>query len=186
MHNDFKDRTQLVNYLVRKFGGDGVSIIKAVKMIFLADVYALRHYGTMVSNDEYFALQNGPMPSEIDDILEQDNNLSEEELQYVKSFLQRDGKKTTWDVVRSIQEVDNECLCDLEKEVVDKIYEKYKNYSEQKLIDLTHTYEVWKKHHKKLASGSKRERIDMRDVFKNDGDFSVPQDVLEGSKFMYG
>ena len=175
-----------MNYLVRKFGADGVSIIKAVKMIFLADVYALRHYGTMVSDDEYFALQNGPMPSEIDDILEQDNNLGEEELQYVKSFLQRDGKKTTWDVVRSIQEVDNECLCDLEKEVVDKIYEKYKNYSEQKLIDLTHTYEAWKKHHKKLVGGSKRERIDMRDVFKNDGDFSVPQDVLEGSKFMYG
>ena len=48
MQYDFKDKTQLVNYLVRKFGNDGVSIIKAIKMVFLADVYALRNYGTMI------------------------------------------------------------------------------------------------------------------------------------------
>ena len=186
MNHDFQDKTQLANYLVRKFGNDGVSIIKAIKMIFLADVYALRTYGTMVSNDEYYALKNGPIASEIDDILEQDNNLNEEELQYIKSFLERDGKKTTWDTITSIQEVDEECLCDLEKKVIDTIYEKYKDYSEQELIDLTHQYYVWKEHEQNLKNGSKREKIDMRGVFKNDGDLSVPQEVLEGSKFMYG
>ena len=187
MHNDFKDKTQLVNYLVRKFGDDGVSIIKAVKLIFLADVYALRNYGTTVSNDEYFALQNGPMASEIDDILEQNNNLSEEKLRYIKSFLKREGKKTTWDNIASVQAVDEECLCDLEKEAIDTIYEKYKNYSEQELIDLTHTYDVWKEHEKKFNDGkSKREKIDLRRVFENDGDLSVPHDTLKSAKFLYG
>ena len=118
--------------------------------------------------------------------MEQNNNLSEEELNYIKNFLERDRKKTAWDVVRSVREVDEECLCDLEKRVLDTIYERYKDHSEQELINLTHQYHLWRKHEQKLKSGSKREKIDIHDVFENDGDLSVPQDVLEGSRFMYG
>ena len=184
MNTDFKDKTHLVNYLVRKFGGDGVSIIKAVKMIFLADVYALRNYGTMVSNDEYFALKNGPMASAIDNILEQDNNLDIEELAYIKQFLIRDGAKTVWDIVRSAQEVDMDHLSELQKEAIDMIYEKYKNYSENELIKITHEYKVWKEHQQKLTGGSKREKIDLKNIFENDGDLKVSEDILNDAKIL--
>lgn len=185
MNNDFKDKAQLVNYLVRKFDDSGVSIIKAVKMIFLADVYALRNYGTTVSCDEYFALKNGPMASMIDNILEQDNNLDVEELKYIKTFLARDGK-TVWDIVKSKKEVDEDYLSKLKKEAIDTVFEKYKNYSEEDLIELTHTYKVWQEHQKKLENGSKREEIDLKIIFENDGDLSVPDDVLKDAKVLYG
>ena len=186
MNTNFKDKTQLVNYLVRKFGNDGVSIIKAVKMIFLADVYALRNYGVMASGDEYFALKNGPMASAIDNILEQDNNLDVDELTYIKKFLARDDGKTVWDVVKSVQKTDEDHLSELQKEAVDVVYEKYKKYSEDDLIALTHKYKVWKEHRQKLARGSKREKIDLKNVFENDGDLSVSEEILKDAKILYG
>ena len=49
---EFKDKVNFATYLINKFGKNGIEIIKVVKLVFLADVYALRNYSMLVSDDK--------------------------------------------------------------------------------------------------------------------------------------
>ena len=185
--NQLKDRVQLVTYLVRKFGSEGVPIIKVMKMIALADIYALRNYGTTLSKDEYFAMRNGPVATDIDTIVEQSNEYlgDVESLQYVEEFLRRD-KGNTWSNVYARKEADLNYLSEWDREVIDMMYDKYKDATPQQLIDITHKYKAWSKHKEELANGKKQVPIDICDFFENDGEFAVAPEVIEMSKECYG
>ena len=76
---DFKRKVQIATYLIHKDKEKKISIIKAVKLLFFADVYALRNYGSLVTGDVYYAMKKGPVPSEIDNIIEQNNTYIEDE-----------------------------------------------------------------------------------------------------------
>lgn len=65
LSNTFKDKVQLIVYLTGKFNEEGLSVIKAMELIFLADVYAIRNYADTITRDDYFAVKNGPVASTI-------------------------------------------------------------------------------------------------------------------------
>ena len=184
----FKEQVQLVAYLVHKFGSDGVEIVKAVKLIALADIYALRHHGTTLSGDVYYAMKNGPVASTIDDIIEQsDEHLGDEEhLRYVKKYLAREGGDT-WSKVQVVQNVDDNYLSERDTEVIDRIFKEYGSRSAEDLVGITHDYSAWKKHEKTLEEGSeKRVLMDETDFFENDGELAAPDEAVALSREFYG
>ena len=186
--NQFKDRVQLVTYLVRKFGSDGVPLVKAVKLVALADIYALRYYGTTLSKDVYLAMKNGPVASEIDNIIEQsDKYLGDiEKLKYVQEFLRRDEGDTWSSKVRAVKDADGDYLSEWDTETIDMIYDTFKKCTPAQLIDMTHQYSAWKKHEKQLSESKRKVQIDERDFFENDGELSVSPDAIKLSKEFYG
>ena len=81
-----KKATQALNFFARSAGGS-ISKIKALKLVFFADRYHLRKYGRPVTNDEYYAMPKGPVPSHVKDIAEMSDFLSKNEKSYADKFL---------------------------------------------------------------------------------------------------
>lgn len=185
---DFKRKVQIATYLIHKDVGKGMSIIKAVKLLFFADVYALRNYGGVMTGDVYYAMRNGPVPSEIDNIIEQNNVYIEDEgsLRYIKEFLRRDSVKgNTWDVVYTNREPDMDYLSEIDKKAIDYVYNELGACREKKLIDLSHEYKAWIEPSGSIDGENKREEMDMTKLFENDGVLAVDEKTLRGSQILY-
>ena len=180
MGNSFKDKVQLINYLIDKFGNEGVSVIKTMKLIFLAEVYSLRNYGTNLEKDTYWAMQNGPVPSEIKNITEGDcKYCGKEELKYIGEYIEA-GTKDPSSIIKSINKPDDDFLSELKTDAVDEIFRIYGKHSENELIAITHKFNAWKKFEKKLSNNFKRVRMNLDDLFQNDGVLIVDESVLGG------
>src|SRR4030042_860609 len=83
---DYRKATQALNYFARKQGGQ-INKMKALKLVYLADRYHLRKYGRLITNDVYFAMNYGAVPSSAKDIAEGSEFLGEMEKEYSSRYL---------------------------------------------------------------------------------------------------
>ena len=170
--------------MINKFGKNGIEIIKVVKLVFLADVYALRNYSMLVSDDKYVAMNNGPVGSEIYDILTKNIEwLEDEKIVYIQKFLKSDWKNT-FSRIFSKQNADENHLSIMGKEVLDKIFVEFGNKTPNELIDLSHEFHAWKKHNI-TNSDNLSAKIDMIDLFENDGCLKVSAEDIRCAKIAY-
>jgi hypothetical protein len=59
----------MLSYLLKNLGGQ-YNYISLLKIAFFTDRYHIRNYARPVSNDQYYALQFGPVPSRLKNILD--------------------------------------------------------------------------------------------------------------------
>src|ERR1035437_101986 len=59
----------ILAYLLKKLGGE-YDYLALLKIAFFSDRYHIRNYARPVSNDQYYALQFGPVPSRLKNILD--------------------------------------------------------------------------------------------------------------------
>ena len=184
---EFQKKVHIVSYLADKFADSEISIIKAIKLLFLADVYALRKYGTTITEDNYFAMKNGPVASEMCNIIDQSDEWlgTPEKLKYIQEYLQREPGDTR-SKFSSVGKTDEGYLSKIDKEAIDYAVKEFGEKSEDDLIDITHKFKAWSKRGEKLSADKKREEMDMADIFENDGEIRVSPKVLAGSKVLYG
>ena len=188
--NSFKDKVQLVSYLVTRYNNDGrkPSVRRIMNMLFLADVYTMRNYGVCITDDTYFATENGPVPSEMDAIVEQNRErLSREQLEYTKTFLKRNSEKNdTSDTVEINRETDPGYLSELNTEAIDAVYAIFRDREADELIKITRAFHAWKRHEEALKKEGRVE-MDIEDLFDDtDGVLQVTEEILRGSKYIYG
>ncbi len=80
---DTKLVIQVLHYILKKLGK--ADKLKLIKLIFLADKYHLLKYGRTITEDDYYAMELGPVASIVKDILSfNDFTLSKAELDYAK------------------------------------------------------------------------------------------------------
>ncbi len=120
--------------------------MKAIKLTFLADRYHLRKYGRLITNDNYFAMQYGPVPSGTKDICDLTDFLSQTEKEYASQFI---SKKNQYTLV-SNHSVDLNVLSKSDIEALTFSWEKFGDMNEFSLSKITHEYPEWKKHEKEL------------------------------------
>ena len=70
VHPNHRKIVQALNYFAEKQPNNTMNRMKALKLLWLADRYHLRQYGRMISEDDYFAIQYGPISSSAKDILD--------------------------------------------------------------------------------------------------------------------
>lgn len=179
----FRTLVQLVTYLVHKFGQEGVEAVKVVKLIVLADIYALRNKGSTITGDTYFAMKKGPVASSIADIAEQPVYV--DDMQYLQEFLERDGSGI-WGKVCAKKPADDDYLSENDVVTLDFIFDQYKMCSPEELIEKTHTYHAWKKHEKMLQSGHARVLMDPYDFLENDSELAASEEDIRLSRKFYG
>src|SRR5208337_2435304 len=146
-------------YFAQQEGGR-VNKMKAIKLIFFADRYHIRKYGRPITNDEYMAMDYGPVNSGVKDIADMSGFLGERERDYASKFVQPSGQFE----VESIASVEEKVfsLTDLESlEFAWKTFGKYDGFA---LADITHAYPEWKRHEEELKHSS-RVRMDYTDFF---------------------
>lgn len=130
-----------MDYFADKSGGR-INRMKALKLIYLADRYHLRKYGRLITNDTYFAMDNGPVASGAKDLAEESDFSSREAQNYASNYIE---SSTKYDFV-SKKPVDKAELSSSDWEALDYAWDRFGHLDEWGIVDLTHKYPDWEKH----------------------------------------
>jgi len=161
---NFRKATQALNYFARQ-GGGKISKIKALKLVYLADRYHLRKYGRLITNDSYFAMEFGPVPSGVKDIAQECSDfLSSVEQPYASEYIKPIGTSD----FKSIQPVDENVFSDSDLEAIRYIWDHFSAFQPFELSEISHSFPEWSKHRKTLDMVS-RVPIDITDFFEESG-----------------
>lgn len=163
---DYKKTTQVINYFAEKEGGK-IDKLKLIKLVWLVDRYHLRKYGRIITNDTYFAMQFGPVPSAVKDLLSS-NNIGEDgkEIEYFKKFIKQ-ADTFSKHSIKSREKTDLKMLSKSEIKIIDLIHSVYGKYNNFELAEFSHHFPEWKKFKIQIESGSSRELISFDDFFSN-------------------
>jgi uncharacterized phage-associated protein len=156
---DLRKATQALNWLAAKSGGR-INKMKALKLIYLADRYHLRKYGRLITNDSYFAMDYGPVPSGVKDLAEASDFLGNDEQLYSGEYIRPVNQYT----LESLIEPDYSVFSASDVEALTFAWETFGNLDRFKLAELTHEYPEWKKHIQALKSDS-RIQMNLVDFF---------------------
>ena len=159
-----KKAVQMLNLLAEKNGGK-INKMKAIKLVFFADRYHLRKYGRPITNDEYFAMDFGPVPSGAKDIAELSGFLSSSETDYASEFIEVMDSYT----YKSKKDADKKVFSDTDLEALSFSWDKYGHLDKFKLAELTHDLPEWKRHENGLKYNS-RLKMNYEDFLENPPD----------------
>lgn len=163
---NYRKATQALDYFAEKAGGT-INRMKALKLVYFADRYHLRKYGRLITNDTYFAMDNGPVASAAKDLAEESSFTSREAQNYASSYI---GASTKYDYA-SKKPTDKAQLSVSDLEALDYAWDKFGGLDEWGIVDLTHKYPDWYKHRASLQRLD-RVQMDLADFF-DDSDFKV-------------
>jgi len=174
---------EAIHYVLTKSGKE--EKLKIVKLIYLADKYHLLRWGRTITNDDYYAMEHGTVGSLTLNVLCFDDlYLSTDELEFALRLLKKVGKHEL--STKNEMAIDYEYLSETDKEAIDFIYKIFGNYDKYWLRDYTHRLSEWQKHEESLNAGSKREKIDINDLFNlSNDDFNINPEHVEDAKAIY-
>ena len=135
---DYRKATQALNYFAGQ-EGDQINKMKVLKLLYFVDRYHIRKYGRLVTNDNYLAMQHGPVPSTSKYIAEDNDYLNDEIRAYSVRFIKPVGNLS----LRSIKKVDKSILSDSDMEALRFAWDNFGHYDQFELRDLTHDYPEW-------------------------------------------
>jgi uncharacterized phage-associated protein len=146
----YRKATQALNFFVRKADGK-LTKLKALKLVYFADRYHLRKFGRLLTNDEYFAMDYGPVPSGVKDLAEMNGMfLGKQEQEYAQKFIKAAKDKN---LLQSAADVDQNVLSASEREALDFAWDAFGRFAPITLSKLTHHYPEWKRHKAAFESG---------------------------------
>lgn len=149
MSFSYKKATQALNYFARQSGGR-INKMKALKLLFFADRFHLRKYGRPITNDEYFAMNFGPVPSGGKDLVEGSDFRPDVEKAYAGQFLNAVNRYE----FSSVNEVEALVFSRTDQEALEYVWNQFGQHDEFKLAELTHEYPEWKRHEAAISGGS--------------------------------
>ncbi|HLE87483.1 MAG TPA: Panacea domain-containing protein [Candidatus Brocadiaceae bacterium] len=168
---DFRKATQALNYIAVKFGGK-INKMKAIKLIYFADRYHVRRYGRPITNDEYVAMDYGPVGSKTKDIAENTSFLDAIESNYSKDYIKRHGRYD----IESISKADISIFSDSDIEALEFVIKNFEKFDQYQLAEISHAYPEWKKFKKDLELGNGSAfSMDYEDFF---------EDAVPGDKYL--
>jgi uncharacterized phage-associated protein len=160
---DFEKITQILNFFAIKSGGT-INKMKALKLLYFSDRYHLRKYGRLISNDNYMAMENGPVPSTAKDIAELNNDFlcDEKTLDYSSRYIKPDSRKLH---LASIAAMDESVFSDSDIEALNFAWEHFGHLDQYQLARLTHKYPEWKKQEENINTLTRCVQMDLLDFF---------------------
>ncbi|MFV8326042.1 Panacea domain-containing protein [Flavobacterium sp. ZS1P14] len=147
-----------------------------MKLLWLADRVHLNKHGRLILKDNYNALPNGPVPSTTMD--------------YSKNTIS-DSYSVKGYNITSTKEFDAQYFSDSDLEVMNFIWEKFGQYNQYQLRDLSHKFPEWLRYEKELNDNSlpNSYNIVMDDFFINpnierfDDVFSIEKSEISKSHY---
>ena len=133
--------TQTLNFFAGKAGGQ-INKLKALKLVFFADRYHLRQYGRPITNDEYHAMEYGPVPSGCKDLAEMSSFLDPNERSYAERFL----KPSSQYDYASVAGVETPVFSESDLEALEFAWRHFGKFDKFRLAEITHAFPEWKRH----------------------------------------
>jgi uncharacterized phage-associated protein len=160
--------------------------IKIVKLIYLADKYHLIRYGRTITNDDYYAMEHGPVGATVKDVLNFDSfNTSTKAFKFASSLIEKTDKNNFRAKPDAGDEFD--MLSDTDKEALDFVINKFGRMRQWELRDYTHKYPEWYKYEDLFKSKrTKRERIHTKELLSTlkDDPLAMPRPHVQESENM--
>jgi len=164
---DYLATVQALDYLANKLDKNGkANKLSALKLLFFAERYHARKYGSFFTNDVFYAMQLGPVPSGAKDILS--FNAMNSELQtYYDGILEKIDDNFFKSLKAFQTRDDYEDLSDSAIESLDFAIKNFGRLGYRQLVDETHRYPEWLRFEHLFTSGlSAREDIAVDDYFE--------------------
>ncbi len=163
--------------------------IKLVKLLYLADKYHLIRYGRTITNDDYYAMEHGPVGTTVKDVLSLDSfSISKKGYKYASTLLERVDENHFR--AKPDAKVAFDMLSESDKEALDFVIEKFGKMSQWKLRDYTHQYPEWYRYEDLFENKlTRRERIDTKELLSTikDDPLKMPsRHVKESEKVLTG
>lgn len=180
MKADYQKITQALCYLGSKCRRRTMDKLHALKVMYLADRYHLRKYGSTISADSYLAMEMGPVASATRKTIE--GRLSGDPAAYAQMYISP-GKDNFRSKI-------NTCLDELSKtdiEALDAAYDTYLDKGPGNIIKFTHRFPEWQKHQCEIDGGKKYVRMSLVDFFEpslfpNDEYCPADDELVEANK----
>jgi uncharacterized phage-associated protein len=150
-----------------KLGGDRMSYMKLIKLLYLADREALLRFGCPITTDRYVSMDRGPVLSRV-------LNLITEEREPASQSLWADviSEPERYEVHLN-KEIEPEELSDAEIELLDEIFQQYGRLDRWSLVEITHDLPEWVDPHGGAV------QISYRDILLNAGKTLAETKVIE-------
>jgi uncharacterized phage-associated protein len=132
---------QALNFFVSNDTNKRMNKMKAYKLLWLADRYHVRQYGRTITNDIYFALPKGAIPSHTKDMLDK-----KIESEYFDNYLTFRG---LYDF-SSKSKPNMDVFSETDIEVLHLIHSEFGNKSANYLSKYSHEFPEWKRFEEKL------------------------------------
>lgn len=177
---------EAIYYILKKI--NKADKIKLVKLVYLADKYHLIRYGRTITNDDYYAMEHGPVGTTVKDVLSFDSFSLVKDVKYASRLLEKYDEKHF--IPNLSARVAFDMLSETDKEALDFVIEKFGHMTSWKLRDYTHQYPEWYQYEKLFQSKrTKRERIDTKELLstlKDDPLTMSRRHVKESEKILTG
>lgn len=180
-----KKLIQALNFFAFKEGGV-ISKIKAYKLLWLADRYHLRKFGRMITNDGYYAMPKGVVPTEAKHIMDGISNLKCGD--YIREYLQVSYSALTYS---SSKDPNMRVFSKTDIDALNMVWSNYGSLSASQLSLISHEFPEWKRF-KTLINNPKENSsysICIDDFFENFVDdtkmFVDNTELLELTKELY-
>lgn len=152
---------QSLLYALKKLGGK-TDMHKLCKILYFADQQHLSEYGRSITGDRYIAMQFGPVPSNIDDILKALRGdsffSSNEEIAILRESISFENRY----IIKGLKEPDMEELSGTDVKCLDKAIELCRNKNFRELTEFSHGL-AW--------TNTQRDRtISVKDILREVGD----------------
>jgi len=151
---------QALNFFVCSDASKRLNKMKAYKLLWLADRYHVRQYGRTITNDIYYALPKGTVPSHTKDLLDK-----KIESDYFSDYIKLRGEYEF--VSKSSPNMD--VFSETDIEVLHLIYSIFGNKNANFLSKYSHEFPEWKRFEEKLNDKNlvSSYKISTNDFFEN-------------------
>lgn len=129
---------EVILYFANKI--ENITHHKLFKLMFYADIYHINKYNRPITGDNYIAMQYGPVPSIMRDILTE-NDLYLEALPDELPFVTVKVKNKP--IIKAFRESNNDYFSGSDIEAMNHSIDKYKNLNFQQLTDISHDHPAW-------------------------------------------
>ncbi len=176
----FKKSIQLLTFFANREGGR-LNKLKSLKLVWAAERYHLRNFGRSIMDDDFFAMEYGPVPSFTKDMAE-GTNLSLKEEEYRNQFLKTISKIS----FQSTNTFDGSLFSQSALESIEKSYESFQTYDGFALANITHLYPEWNKFAHLIPQVHSRMDMDYVDFFSDpiDNPFDIFKQDKDKLEFM--
>lgn len=159
MKPNYRKIVQAINFFASKTENGIISKLDMLKLVFLADRYHMRKFGTMITKDTYLAMDLGPVPSFTKKIAERKFNGGDNIKSYVDEFITSIDNNH----ISSKRPFDKDEFSNSEIEALNSAFLVFQQQSN--IVRYTHRFPEWKKFQNELRKGSRKEKMDLLDFF---------------------
>jgi len=158
----FQKSIQMLTFFCEEEGGV-MNKMKALKLVWATERLHLRKHGSLIINDDFYAMKFGPVPSFTKDMVEGGFSLSEEEIEYRSLNIQASNNLE----FRQVGQFEPNIFSRNALRSMEEVMSKFQKYDQFQLRDITHLYPEWSKFAHLFPQYASRKDMDVLDFFDN-------------------